>query len=87
MPPRPVHSHKRSESATQGGSMNVLTIPIGGMSCDNCVREVGQALRRVSGVRSAEVRIGSATVSYDPAVAMISDMTSAIRQARYEPLV
>ncbi|MGK2934289.1 MAG: heavy-metal-associated domain-containing protein [Gemmatimonadaceae bacterium] len=65
--------------------MDPLTIPIRGMSCDNCVREVGEAIRRVPGVLSADVSIGSATVAYDPAIANRAVIAAAIAFAGYTP--
>ncbi|MCR4340662.1 MAG: heavy-metal-associated domain-containing protein [Gemmatimonadaceae bacterium] len=65
--------------------MDPLTIPIRGMSCDNCVREVGQAIRRVPGVLRADVSVGSATVKYDPAIANPAVIAAAIAFAGYTP--
>lgn len=65
--------------------MDPLTIPIAGMSCDNCIREVGQAIRRVPGVLSADVRVGSATVQYDSAITNRAVIAAAIAFAGYTP--
>ncbi len=65
--------------------MDPVTIPIGGMSCDNCVREVGQAIRRVPGVLSANVSVGSATVEYDSAITNRAVIAAAISFAGYTP--
>lgn len=47
--------------------MEQTTIAIQGMSCGHCVAAVNGALHRLDGVQVREVKIGSATVAYDPA--------------------
>ena len=56
-----------------------------GMTCGNCVRHVEKALRGVSGVSSVAVDLDNqqATVQYDPAIATIEAMTSAVTEAGY----
>lgn len=66
--------------------MNQLTIPIGGMTCGGCVRNVRQALGALPGVSVETVSVGSATVEYDPAVTDRSALTAAIKSAGYVPL-
>lgn len=65
--------------------MHQMTIPIGGMSCGGCVRNVRQALGRLPGVSVESVTVGSATVSYDPAVTDHDTILSAITRAGYAP--
>lgn len=65
--------------------MHQITIPIRGMSCDGCARSVGQALRRLSGVNVATVFIGSATLTYDPAVIDLDTLLTTIEGAGYVP--
>lgn len=43
-------------------------ITIDGMSCGHCVHAVRQALANTDGVTVESVEIGSAVVSYDPAL-------------------
>ncbi len=47
--------------------MEQTTIAIQGMTCGHCVAAVNGALHRLDGVEVRELKIGSATVAYDPA--------------------
>jgi len=42
--------------------MREVTVRIGNMHCDACVRRVSQALSHVNGVQVGEVRVGAARV-------------------------
>jgi len=64
--------------------MERLSLAITGMSCGHCVRAVDQALRQVPGVEVHAVQLGSATVSYDPAVTSPEQITKAVTEAGYE---
>jgi copper chaperone len=46
--------------------MEQTTIAIQGMSCGHCVAAVKGALGQLEGVEVQEVKVGSATVAYDP---------------------
>ena len=46
--------------------MQTMTVEIGGMSCDHCVRAVRAALGSVPGLEVSDVKVGSAVVRYDP---------------------
>jgi len=48
--------------------MAQTNLTIEGMSCGHCVAHVKKALEGLSGVRAESVEIGSAVVTYDPAV-------------------
>jgi copper chaperone CopZ len=48
--------------------MRQLTISVGGMSCEHCVGRVSKALAALPGVRVEHVEVGSASVTYEPAV-------------------
>jgi copper chaperone CopZ len=63
-----------------------ITIPIRGMSCGGCVRNVQRALGTISGVHVDSVSVGSAIVSFDPAVTDRRALNEAIERAGYEPL-
>jgi len=56
-----------------------------GMTCENCVRHVEVALRRVVGVSTATVdlRKQEARIDYDPAVATVNAITSVVNEAGY----
>ena len=62
-----------------------ITIPIHGMSCGGCVSNVKRALGQLPGVTVETVTVGSATVSYDPAVSSHTTIFSAITRAGYAP--
>jgi copper chaperone len=65
--------------------MRKLAIEISGMSCGHCVAAVRGALEAVPGVQVGEVRVGGATVSYDPAAANADAILDAVREEGYEP--
>ena len=63
--------------------MQSLTIPITGMTCGGCVNSVRNALTRTPGVRGAEVKIGEAKVTYDPALTTPEALHGAITKAGF----
>ena len=63
--------------------MTRIELTIAGMTCDHCVRSVGDALRKVPGVTNADVRIGAAAVSFDESRISTSDLARAIQAAGY----
>jgi copper chaperone len=63
--------------------MERKTIGIGGMSCGHCVARVTKALREVSGVEVEQVRVGSATVRFDPETTPEERITQAIEEQGY----
>jgi copper chaperone len=63
--------------------MTRLTLDVEGMSCNHCVAAVDEALKEVPGVTTTEVRIGSATVDYDPALATVEALLDAVADAGY----
>ena len=65
------------------GDLVITTLRITGMSCNGCVRHVGEALRAVPGVSQAEVEIGRAKVTHDDRTTVASLIT-AIESAGYE---
>lgn len=68
------------------GKKEQVTLKIQGMTCANCQQHVGDALREVPGVVSANVDLAfhRATVSYDPQKASVETMLQAVREAGYE---
>ena len=46
--------------------MEQKTIAITGMSCGHCVAGVKRALSEIEGLEVKDVKVGSATVGYDP---------------------
>lgn len=57
-----------------------------GMSCENCVRHVGEALRGLPGVRAVGVELasGRVTVEHEPAQPPAEVLIEAVREAGYE---
>jgi copper chaperone CopZ len=64
--------------------MNRMTIAIGGMSCGHCVDRVAKALERLDRVELEQVRVGGATVAYDPTVTSEERILEAIERQGYE---
>ena len=62
-----------------------LTIPITGMTCANCVATVERSLKKQDGVQTAVVNLSSerATVTFDPALACLTDMVMRVEHAGY----
>jgi len=63
--------------------MERLELHIDGMSCDHCVRAVRNALQQVNGVTVEQVKVGSATVTYDPARATRQEIVEAVNDEGY----
>ena len=61
-----------------------VTLDVSGMSCGHCVHAVREALGAVPGVKVDEVRIGSASVTFDDQKASIGDLVDAVSSAGYE---
>ena len=63
--------------------MNSLTMKIEGMSCGHCVGAVTRALKGVAGVQVDDVKIGSATVSYDAGATSAERIAQAVEDEGY----
>jgi len=61
-----------------------LNLTIYGMSCDHCVNRVKAALNKVAGVQVEDVKVGSARISYDPAVTSLDQIAAAVTKAGYD---
>lgn len=61
-------------------------IQVEGMTCQNCVRHVREALLKVQGVAEADVDLDAkrATVNYDSAQAGVPAMMGAVNAAGYK---
>ena len=59
-------------------------IQIEGMSCGHCVKAVREALAGIPGLRIEDVQVGSATLSYDPALVDEDRIRAAVAAAGYE---
>ncbi len=58
-------------------------IQISGMSCNHCVMAVRKELGKISGLKTDEVVIGSASVTYDELQVRREQIDDAIRKAGY----
>ena len=65
--------------------MQRISIPIAGMSRGGCVANVRKALAPLAGVQVEEVTVGTATVSFDPAVTGLETLRAAITRAGFQP--
>ncbi|HEU5037382.1 MAG TPA: heavy metal translocating P-type ATPase [Nocardioides sp.] len=61
------------------------SLAIGGMTCASCVGRVTKALTRVDGVVVASVNLATetATVTHDPSLAPVTDLTAAVVRVGY----
>ncbi len=64
--------------------MEDLTINIQGMSCGHCVQSITKVLSTLAGVQVDEVKIGEATVAYQPDTITPERIIHAITEAGYE---
>jgi copper chaperone len=65
-------------------AVKTITVNIGGMSCDGCVRSVRKALSRLPGMTIVEVTIGSATLTLDDALSTEDDVAQALSRAGFQ---
>ena len=63
--------------------MDRMTMKIDGMTCGHCVSQVTKALKGLDGVTLEQVTVGSATVSFDPAVTPEERITHAVEDEGY----
>jgi copper chaperone len=66
--------------------MQEVTIKVGGMSCQGCVKNVTGALSATAGVASVVVSLeaGEAKVSYDPATVSANALRAIIEEAGFD---
>ena len=63
--------------------MERVTLKIDGMTCGHCVTQVTKALKEVDGVNVEQVKVGTATVSFDPDSTSAERITQAIEDQGY----
>lgn len=61
-----------------------VTLKIEGMSCHHCVMSVEKALLALEGIRSANIAVGSATVTYDASKTSREALVTAVENAGYK---
>ena len=76
------------EEAGYGVVNERVALRIGGMMCASCVSAVGDAIGEVEGIGDVSVNLGAerAYVTYNPKVASVADMRTAIEEAGYQYL-
>jgi copper chaperone CopZ len=67
-------------------AIQILNLPVRGMTCANCARSVERRLAATLGVTKATVDLGaaSATVEYDTGMVQPETLASAVRSLGYE---
>lgn len=75
----------RIQNAGYGVATAQVELPITGMTCATCVRNVERALKRVDGVLEANVNLATerATVSYLPNMVRRGDLVKAVEKSGY----
>ena len=63
--------------------MEEITLNIGGMSCQHCVKRVEKALAALTGISKSEVTVGKAAVSFDESKIIEGEVKQAIEKAGY----
>ena len=63
--------------------MAEATIKIEGMSCQHCVMRVKKAFETLPGISALDVKIGSASVTYDESTLKREDLEAAVEAAGY----
>ena len=63
-----------------------VRLPIEGMTCTSCVSRITRAVRKLDGVQSARVDLGSdsADVAFEPSRTSLLAIAEVIRRAGYE---
>ena len=72
-----------TEQSLEEHPMERVTLNIDGMTCGHCVRSVDGALKELAGVTVEQVKIGQATVSFDPAAVTSARIAQAIESEGY----
>lgn len=64
--------------------MKSVKLDVSGMSCGHCVHAVREALGAIPGVHVDEVRIGSASVTFDEGTVTVGAIVDAVGDAGYQ---
>jgi copper chaperone CopZ len=67
-------------------AIEILDLPVRGMTCGNCARSVEQTLASTPGVTkvSVELESGRAAIEYDPSLVTREVLVNAVRELGYE---
>ncbi len=62
-----------------------VTIVIEGMHCNHCSAAIAEALKKLNGIKNADVLFttGKAKVTYDPDVIKVDDMVKVVKDLGY----
>lgn len=63
--------------------MERMTMKIDGMSCGHCVGQVTRALKELGDVQVEQVKVGDATVAYDPTSMSADRIRQAVEKQGY----
>ena len=74
-----------SPAKQKGDTMNTFSIRITGMTGHVCVTKVLHALTGVLGVLGADVKVGSAVVTYDPVATNETQLLAAVQKSGFVP--
>ena len=67
--------------------MENLKLRIEGMSCEHCVRAVKNRLAATPGIQVDDVKVGSATLRYDPQRVSVDAIEDAVSDEGYTSFV
>jgi len=72
-----------------GHHIETLTLPVEGMTCASCVARVEKTLKKIDGVKTANVNLASEAValSFNPAKASLEMLVKAVDRAGYKLLI
>lgn len=64
--------------------MKQSTFKISGMNCGHCVGQITRVLSSLDGVRVDQVKLGEATVGYEPRQITPAEIAEAVSEAGYQ---
>ncbi len=64
--------------------MRKVHLHISGMQCDGCVNNIREALAKVNGVKSYQVHLNEADVTFDDSTCRTAQVVGAIRAAGFD---
>ncbi len=67
-------------SRGRNGMREAVALSIEGMHCGACVRRVTDALGKIEGVQVNSVKVGSASVTFNPEQATVEKIASAVNK-------